>query len=171
MAPWYLRWILSTHSRSPLKMQGSAPSIDLDFENGFFQKGCQLNNFFFGTFLPSWMWSRDTVEMQGFELAVISVPPSDFHNFFEVATGHRRNAGNRAGGHFLSSLFSLLSFLCSVIAPFLCARVAQQDPCIFSGDYEASRPPTPQKCSDSTRPRGQHTLLSIKLGFSGGLFL
>ena len=34
--------------------------------------------------------------MQGFELAAISVPPSDFHNFFEVATGHRRNAGNRA---------------------------------------------------------------------------
>ena len=52
--------------------------------------------------------------MQGFELAAISVPPSDFHNFFEVATGHRRNAGNRAGGHFLSSLFSLLSFLCSL---------------------------------------------------------
>ena len=86
--------------------------------------------------------SRDTVEMQGFELAAISVPPSDFHNFFEVATGHRRNAGNRAGGHFLSSLFSLLSFLCSVIAPFLCARLAEQDPCIFAGDYEASRPPT-----------------------------
>ena len=37
--------------------------------------------------------------MQGFELAAISVPPSDFHNFFEVATGHRRNAGIRAGGH------------------------------------------------------------------------
>ena len=77
--------------------------------------------------------------MQGFELAAISVPPSDFHNFFEVATGHRRNAGNRAGGHFLSSLFSLLSFLCSVIAPFLCARLAEQDPCIFAGDYEATR--------------------------------
>ena len=37
--------------------------------------------------------------MQGFELAAISVPPSDFHNFFEVATGHRRNAVIRAGGH------------------------------------------------------------------------
>ena len=24
---------------------------------------------------------------------------SDFQNFFEVATGHRRNAGIRAGGH------------------------------------------------------------------------
>ena len=71
--------------------------------------------------------------MQGFELAAISVPPSDFHNFFEVATGHRRNAGNRAGGHFLSSLFSLLSFLCSVIAPFLCARLAEQDPSFLRG--------------------------------------
>ena len=108
--------------------------------------------------------------MQGFELAAISVPPSDFHNFFEVATGHRRNAGNRAGGHFLSSLFSLLSFLCSVIAPFLCARLAEQDPCIFARDYEASRPPTLQKCSDSRRPRGQQTLLSINLGISGGFF-
>ena len=77
--------------------------------------------------------------MQGFELEAISVPPSDFHNFFEVATAHRRNAGNRAGGNFLSSLFSLLSFLCSVIAPFLCARLAEQDPCIFAGDYEAPR--------------------------------
>ena len=114
--------------------------------------------------------SRDTVEMQGFELAAISVPPSDFHNFFEVATGHRRNAGNRAGGHFLSSLFSLLSFLCSVIAPFLCDRLAQQDPCISSWVYEASRPPTLQKCSDSRRPRGPHTLLSINFGFSGGSF-
>ena len=77
--------------------------------------------------------------MQGFELEAISVPPSDFHNFFEVDTAHRRNAGNRAGGNFLSSLFSLLSFLCSVIAPFLCARLAEQDPFIFAGDYEAPR--------------------------------
>ena len=37
--------------------------------------------------------------MQGFELAAISVAVADFHNFFEVATGHRRNAGIRAGGH------------------------------------------------------------------------
>ena len=54
--------------------------------------------------------------MQGFEFAAISVPPLDFHNFFEVATGHRRNAGNRAGGHFLSSLFSLLSSLFSLLS-------------------------------------------------------
>ena len=77
--------------------------------------------------------------MQGFELEAFSVPPSDFHNFFEVATAHRRNAGNRAGGNFLSSLFSLLSFLCFVIAPFLCARLAEQNPFIFAGDYEAPR--------------------------------
>ena len=66
--------------------------------------------------------SRDTVEMQGFELAAISVPPSDFHNFFEVATGHRRNAGNRAGGHFLSSLFSLFSAPSSLLSSALDSR-------------------------------------------------
>ena len=33
---------------------------------------------------------------------------SDFQNFFEVVTGHCKNAVNRAGGHNLSSLFSLL---------------------------------------------------------------
>ena len=36
--------------------------------------------------------------------------PSDFHNFFEVATGPCKNAVNLACGDFLSSLFSLLSF-------------------------------------------------------------
>ena len=82
MATAYARWILSTHSRSILKMQGFEPSIDLDFANGFFEKGCQLNNYFFGTFLPSWMRSRDTVEMQGFELVAILVATSDLHNFF-----------------------------------------------------------------------------------------
>ena len=48
--------------------------------------------------------------------------------------------------------------------------IASSIPCIFAGDYEASRPPTVQKCSDSRRPRGQQTLLSINLGISGGLF-
>ena len=47
--------------------------------------------------------------MQGFELAAISAARSDFQNFFEVATGPCKNAGNLAGGHLLSSLFSLLS--------------------------------------------------------------
>ena len=82
MATCYLRWILSTQSRSSLKMQGLESSIDLDFENGFFEKGCQLNNYFFGTFLPSSMRPRDTVEMQGFELVAILVATSDLQNFF-----------------------------------------------------------------------------------------
>ena len=82
MATCYLRWILSTQSRSPLKMQRLEPSIDLDFANGFFEKGCQLNKFFFGTFLPSSMRPRDTVEMQGFELVAILVATSDLPNFF-----------------------------------------------------------------------------------------
>ena len=82
MATWYLRWILSTHSRSSLKMKGFEPSIDLDFENGFFEKGCQLNNYFFGTFLPSSRWSQNTIKMKGFELAATLVATSDFLNFF-----------------------------------------------------------------------------------------
>ena len=57
--------------------------------------------------------------MQGIELAVISVAPSDFQNFFEVATGPCKNAVNLAGGDFLSSLFSLLSFLCSLPSSLL----------------------------------------------------
>ena len=46
MATCYLRGILSTHSENTFKMQGLEPSIDLDFRNGFFQKGVQLKNFF-----------------------------------------------------------------------------------------------------------------------------
>ena len=53
-----------------------APSAYVESENGFFKKAFQLKTFFFAAFwLPS-RWSRDTVEMQGFELAAISVPPS-----------------------------------------------------------------------------------------------
>ena len=125
MAPWYLRWILSTHSRSSLKMQGSAPSIDLDFENGFFRKGCQLNNFFFETFLPSWMWSRDTVEMQGFELAATLVAASDFQNFFW---------GPRRAPHGPSGMEKWLRNPWETPAPS-----AKQIDCIFAMDYE-------QKC-------------------------
>ena len=64
--------------------------------------------------------------MQRIELAAISVAPADFDDFFEVVTGLCKNAVNQAGGHFLSSLFSLLSFLCSLPSsllgadPFLC---------------------------------------------------
>ena len=82
MAPCDLRRILSTHSRSPLHMQRFEPSIDIDFANGFFEKGCQRRSFFFGTFLPSSMRPRDTVEMQGFELVAILVATSDLQNFF-----------------------------------------------------------------------------------------
>ena len=82
MATCDLRWILSAQSRSPLQMQRFEPSIDLDFANGFFRKGCQLKSFFFGTFRPSSMRPRDTVEMQGFELVAILVATSELQNFF-----------------------------------------------------------------------------------------
>ena len=52
-------------------MQGFEPSIDLDFENGFFEKGCQLNDYFFGAFVH-----------------------------FDEATGNCKSAGIRAGGYF-----------------------------------------------------------------------
>ena len=64
-------------------MQRFEPSIDLDFANGFFQKACQLKSFFFGTFQPSSMRPRDTVEMQGFELVAIFVATSDLQNIFQ----------------------------------------------------------------------------------------
>ena len=83
MATCDLRWILSTQSRSLLKMQRFEPSIDMDFANGSFEKGCQLNNYFFGTFLPSAMRPRDTVEMQGFELVAIFVATSNLQNIFQ----------------------------------------------------------------------------------------
>ena len=70
MATCYLRRILSAHSGFTLKMQGSEPSIDLDFQNGSFQKGVQLKNFF---------W----------KLAGLS----------EVVTAPCKNAVNRACGH------------------------------------------------------------------------
>ena len=53
-----------------LKMQRFEPSIDIDFANCFFEKGCQLRHYVF--------WN--------------------FSTLFEEATGHRRNAGIRAGG-------------------------------------------------------------------------
>ena len=37
---------------------------------------------------------------------------SDFQNFFDLATGHRKYEANRAVGLLLSSLFSLLSSRC-----------------------------------------------------------
>jgi len=71
MATCDLRWILSTHSENTLKMRGLEPSTHFDFQNGFFQKGVQLKNFFFGIF---------------FALS-------------EVATAPCKNGVNRACGH------------------------------------------------------------------------
>ena len=82
MAPCDLQGILTTHSRSLLKMQRFELSIDLDFANCFFEKGCQLKRFFFGTFQPSSRMPRDTVEMQGFELVAIFVATSNLQNIF-----------------------------------------------------------------------------------------
>ena len=87
---------------------------------------CQLNNFFFGTFLPSSMWSRDTVKKEGFELAATSVATSDFQNFFLVARRAPRDPQERGKR--------------SVLSPSLCARLAEQDPFIVARDYDAPRP-------------------------------
>ena len=65
-------------ARDPEKMQGfwpaailGPPSAYVESENSFFKKASQLRSFFGGAFwLPS-RWSRDTVAMQGIELATI----------------------------------------------------------------------------------------------------
>ena len=84
MATCYLRGILSTQSENTLKMQRLEPSIDIDFENGFFPKGHQLNNYFLGTFLASSLRSRDTVKMERFELSTIFVELFGFQSFGET---------------------------------------------------------------------------------------
>ena len=107
------------------KKKGFEPSIDLDFENGFFEKGCQLNNYFFGTFLPSSRWSQNTIKMKGFELAVTSGATSDFQSFFWGALwalGDPAKRGKR-----------------SVLSPSLRGRLAEQDPFIFARDSETPR--------------------------------
>ena len=128
MATAYYGWVLWAQSRSTLQTRGFEPSFGLDFENSFFQTGYQLNNYFFGTFLPSSMRSRDTVKMQGFELAATLVPRSDFRNFF---WGPRRAPRDPPG-----------KGKRSVFAPSLGARLAAQDPFMFSRDYAAPKPPT-----------------------------
>ena len=70
MAPCDLRGILTTRLRSPVKMQRFEPSIDLDFANGFLEKKVVNLRFFL----------------------ILSA-------LFDEATGHRRNARIRAGGH------------------------------------------------------------------------
>ena len=95
------------------------PSAYVESENSFFKKASQLKTFFGGAFwLPS-RWPRDTVEMQGIELATLFLAPSDFQNFcerhprklegvfgvlIEVATGPCKNAVNLACGHFRAPL-------------------------------------------------------------------
>ena len=103
-------------------------------------------------FITSLRWPRDTVEMQGIELVAIFSLLSSLFSLFSAPSSllssaldsrnripaflqgimrprgvlHCKNAVNPAGGHFLSSLFSLLSFLCSLPSsllgadPFLC---------------------------------------------------
>ena len=123
-------------------MKGFEPSIDIDFEDGFFEKGCQLSNCFFVTFLPSSRWSQNIVEMEGFELAATSGATSDFQNFFWGALwapGGPDKKGKR-----------------SVLSPSLRGRVAEQDPCIFTRDYappEASYPVKMQGFWLRTGPR------------------
>ena len=93
-----------------------------------FQKGYQLNNYFFETFLLSSMRSRDTVKMEGFELAATFVLLSDFQNFFWGALwapGDPDKRGNR-----------------SVLSPSFRGRLAEQNPFIFARDYEPLRLPT-----------------------------
>ena len=72
------------------------------------------------------MRSRDTVKMQGFELAATLVPPSDFQNFFWGARRAPRDPPGKGKR--------------SVLSPSLRGRLAEQDPFIFARDYEAPRP-------------------------------
>ena len=122
MATCELRWILSTQSRSPLKMQRFEPSIDLDFANGLFEKGCQLNNIFFRTFQPSSMRPRDTVEMQRFELVAILVATSDLLKLFWGPLRAPKEPSGMANG--LRNPWETPS------------PSARQIDCIFAMDYE-----------------------------------
>ena len=80
----------------------------------FLKKRCQLNNYFFGTFLPSSRWSQNTVKMKGFEPSidldfengflkkVVNLTTSflNFSALFDVVTGHCKSGVIRAGGYF-----------------------------------------------------------------------
>ena len=128
MATCYLRGIISTQSENTLKMQGFEPSIDLEFRNGFFRKGYQLNNYFFETFLPSSMRPRDTVNMQSIELVAIFVAPCDFQNFFWGPLRAPQDPPGRGKS--------------SVHAPSVDRSSSKQIDCIFAMDYGALGPPT-----------------------------
>ena len=63
------------------------PSAYVESENSFFKKASQLRTFFLGAFwLPS-RWPRDTVEMQGIELATLFGAPSAFQQFAKKTLG------------------------------------------------------------------------------------
>ena len=63
------------------------PSAYVESENSFFKEASQLRSFFFCAFwLPS-RWSRDTVEMQGIELATLFGAPSAFQQFAKKTLG------------------------------------------------------------------------------------
>ena len=63
------------------------PSDDLDASKHFFKKAFQLRTFFLAAFwLPS-RWPRDTVEMQGIELATLFGAPSAFQQFAKKTLG------------------------------------------------------------------------------------
>ena len=74
------------------------------------------------------MRSRDTVKMQGFELAATLVPPSDFQNFFWGALWAQEDPDKRGKR--------------SVLSPSLRGRLAEQDPFIFTRDYASPMRPT-----------------------------
>ena len=88
--------ILAAHG-TPLKCRESGllpstghfgpPSDDLDASKHFFKKAFQLRTFFLAAFwLPS-RWPRDTVEMQGIELATLFGAPSAFQQFAKKTLG------------------------------------------------------------------------------------
>ena len=64
-----------------------ALSDDLDASKHFFKKAFQLRTFFLAAFWLSWRWSRDTVEMQGIELATLFWAPSAFQQFAKKTLG------------------------------------------------------------------------------------
>ena len=94
MAPWALppfkHAIIMAVARGIVNMQSiglaalyGAPSGDLEASNTFFKKASQLGSFFWGSFCPHSRWPRDSIKMQGYELATLFVAPSDFQNFCE----------------------------------------------------------------------------------------
>ena len=102
---------------------------------------------------------------------------SDLQNFFEVATGHRRNAVIRACGHVLSSLFSLLSSACFLPSRLRTRRGQGHGDCICAMDSFDAITIHPQNAAiravDRPRFGGQHGVekgRSLWLGPLAGSF-